>query len=86
MMRMRPMSLSKVNIAFDANIAYTGDKNIPFLENYFSLLVTKQQNIILQQQEHISEAEDVQQLSALDLLPDCAIVRGEMVLTSSVAL
>ena len=48
--------------------------------------MTKQRNLLLQQQEHTSEAEEVQQLSPLDLLPDCAIVRGEMVLTSSVAL
>mmetsp|Transcript_10234 Transcript_10234/g.14769 ORF Transcript_10234/g.14769 Transcript_10234/m.14769 type:complete len:111 (-) Transcript_10234:1486-1818(-) len=74
MMRMRPVSLSKVNIAFDAYIVYTGDKTIPFSETYSSSLVTKQRNLLLQQQEHTSDAEAVQQLSALDLLPDCAIV------------
>jgi hypothetical protein len=79
------MYLSKVNIAFDANIVYTGAKTIPYLENYFSSLVTKQRNLILQHHEYTSE-EEVQQLSSLDLLPDCAIVCGKMVLTSSIAL
>ena len=86
MMRIRPMSLSKVNIAFDAIIVYTGDKTIPYLENNFSSLVTKQRNLLLQQQEHASEVDEIQQLSALDLLPDCAIVRREMLLTSSISL
>ena len=84
------LTSSSVKITFDAETVYTGSKTIPFLDMYFTSLVRKQREelLVMQEEEHGNEDNKakIESMSALDLLPDCAIVRGKMVISGPRAL
>lgn len=92
MLRMRAMTRgetqdtdgSVVNIRFDATAIYTGLKAIPYLKTYFASLVKKQRELLMVQATADDDSEqDVTKMSELDLLPDCAIVCGSMIIRTT---
>jgi hypothetical protein len=75
---------SVVNLSFDATTIYTGRKAIPYLKTYFASLVQKQRELLLVQTIPTDDSvQDITKMSELDLLPDCAIVCGDMVLRTT---
>lgn len=92
MLRMRSMTRGKaqdtdgsvVNVRFDATTIYTGLKAIPYLKTYFASLVKKQRELLMMQATADDDSDqDITTMSELDLLPDCAIVCGGMILRTT---
>ena len=92
----RPTSPSIEGVAFDAERVLTGRKAAPYLARYFSSVVTKMI------EENASSGNDgggreevspvgvdgltCHEVKALEALPDCAIILGEMIMTVPVSL
>lgn len=92
----RPTSSSIEGVAFDAERVLTGRKAAPYLVRYFSSIVTKMM------EENAASGNDgagreefspvgvdgltCHETKALEALPDCAIILGEMICTVPVSL
>jgi hypothetical protein len=74
---------SDFKIKFDATTIYTGTKTIPYLKTYFASLVHKQRELLLLQLPMATTEQVVTDMTELDLLPDCAIVCGDMVIRTT---
>ena len=96
----RPTSPSIEGVAFDAERVLTGRKAAPYLVRYFSSIVGKMieeeeaahgiNNDGDGREEVISPAGvdglTCHEVKALEALPDCAIILGEMIMTVPVSL
>ena len=94
----RPTSPSIEGVAFDAERVLTGRKAAPYLVRYFSSIVTKmmEENAASADNDSGGREEIVSpvgvdgltchEVKALEALPDCAIILGEMICTVPVSL